>query len=223
MTTLSRQIGQLKATADRLGHRHISARCDQASQQVGFASNSWGGISSLFGSSPWRARRSYHGNRVQSSMSSCGNHLDWIYKQPEIYRFPDYNAPVGGCKRSYNSCQSGCRQVWNWPTPPGYGPQPSQYAGLKRHLQTAPKQLCPNHQTACPITINGSGHECIDTQTEITSCGGCESLNEGENCLAIEGADEVGCELGRCRVFSAMPGYAMSESHGRPVPKPSKA
>lgn len=43
-------------------------------------------------------------------------------------------------------------------------------------------------------------------------------MNEGENCLTIEGADEVGCELGECRVFSALPGFEINQENGRPTP-----
>ncbi|PLW48456.1 hypothetical protein PCASD_04215 [Puccinia coronata f. sp. avenae] len=220
MTTLRGSLNQLKATADRLGHTHISSKCSQASEHLGYAQSSWDGISQGYGYYPWRARSSSHASRVQSRMSSCGSIMDWIYGQPEIYGNSQYDVPVQNCKRRYHSCQTGCQQVWDWPSPPDYTPQPSQYAGYRRQIADTEEKLCPNIQeTACPISVNASGHECIDTQTEITSCGGCESLNEGENCMAIEGADEVGCELGACRVFSALPGYEINEANGRPVPE----
>jgi len=219
MSSLTASLAQLKATADRLGHRHISNKCNEASQYVGNAQFAWGGLGDIFGGSPWAARSSSHASQVQSGMSTCGSALDWIYGQPEISAYPDYQAPVRRCRRSYNSCQTGCSQVWNWPSPPGYGSQPSQYPASRRHRRNNAQSLCPNVQeTACPISTNASGHECIDTQTEITSCGGCESLNEGENCLAIEGADEVGCELGQCRIFTMLPGYEMNHASGRPQP-----
>jgi len=219
MSTLSGSLAQLKATADRLGHQHISSRCNEATQHLGFAQDSWGGITTSFGGFPWQARSSSHASRVQSRMSSCGSALNWIYSQPEVSQYSDYQAPVKSCRRTYNSCQSGCSQVWNWPSPPGYTPKPSQYAGYRRHLRDTPEKLCPNvHETACPISAHATGHECLDTQTEITSCGGCESLDEGENCLSIEGADEVGCEYGQCLIFSTLPGFEISETNGRPTP-----
>ncbi|EFP75567.1 hypothetical protein PGT21_009097 [Puccinia graminis f. sp. tritici] len=219
MATLTGSLAQLKATADKLGHYHISSRCDEASQHLGYAKSSWGGISSGYGSFPWQARDSSHASRVQSRMSSCGSSLDWIYSQPEVSRYSDYRTPVQNCRRTYNSCQTGCTQIWNWPSPPGYKPRPSQQAGYRRHRRDTDEKVCPNTQeTACPISANATGFECVDTQTEITSCGGCESLNEGENCLTIEGADEVGCELGECRVFSALPGFEINKENGRPTP-----
>lgn len=220
MWTLSGSLSQLKATADRLGHAHISRKCDEASGHVANARTTWGGISLNFGGLPWHARLSPHAGRVQSTMSSCGSALDWIYAQPEVSRYSAYRIPVSNCRRTYDSCQSGCRQIWNWPSPFGFGPKPSQRAGYyRRQLADIEQRSCPNVQeTSCPISSQANGYECIDLQTEITSCGGCESLNEGENCLAIEGADEVGCELGQCRVFSALPGYRISETNGRPAP-----
>jgi len=220
MSTLTGSLAQLKATADRLGHAHISRKCNEASEHLGYARTSWGGITQNFGGFPWQARDSSHASRVQSRMSSCGSALSWIYDQPEVYGNSQYSTPVQSCRRTYNSCQTGCRQVWNWPSPPDYAPKPSQYAGYRRQVDETKQQFCPNIQeTACPISANAAGHECIDTQTEITSCGGCESLNEGENCMAIEGADEVGCELGQCRVFSPLPGFQMNVSTGRPTPQ----
>jgi len=217
MSTLTGSLAHLKATADRLGHSHISNKCNEARQHVDNAQYAWNGLGNIFGGYPWQARSSLHASQVQSRMRTCGSALDWIYSQPEISAYPDYQVPVQGCRRSYNSCQSGCSQVWNWPSPPGYAPKPSQYPGSNRHRRNTAQKLCPNVQeTACPISISASGHECIDTQTEITSCGGCESLNEGENCLAIEGADEVGCELGQCRIFTMLPGYEINEASGRP-------
>lgn len=220
MFTLTGSLAQLKATADTLGHTHISSKCNEAKQHISYAQSAWGGLSNLFGGSPWKARSSPHASRVQSGMFSCGSALSWIYSQPEISHYSDYQAPVKSCQRSYNSCQTGCSQVWNWPAPPGYNPRPSQYAGYRRHRRDTSERLCPNVQeTACPIVANATGYECIDTQTEITSCGGCELLNEGENCVEIEGADEVGCQLGQCIIFSVLPGFEINETNGRPAPK----
>jgi len=219
MGTLFGSLAQLKSVADRLGHAHISNKCDEARGHLGDARTAWGGISSNFGGFPWQARSSPHGSICQARMSDCGSCLDWIFAQPEISQYSDYQAPAHSCRRTYDSCQTGCRQVWNWPSPPR--PRPSQYAGYRRQLADTEHRSCPNVQeTSCPITSNATGYECIDTQTELTSCGGCESLNEGENCLAIEGADTVGCEKGQCRVFSALPGYVINETNGRPEPLP---
>jgi hypothetical protein len=57
-------------------------------------------------------------------------------------------------------------------------------------------------------------YECLDTATELESCGGCVSLGSGQDCTAILGAWNVGCEQGHCagksyRVFPMNPFYIL--------------
>jgi hypothetical protein len=81
-------------------------------------------------------------------------------------------------------------------TPSGY---PSYYE--KRQLRSRTVSLCPGSLTACPIEFaNGlsSDYECLDTKTELTSCGGCSSTNEGKDCTAIQGSWNVGCVKSTC-------------------------
>ncbi|BGP29675.1 hypothetical protein JCM10296v2_001414 [Rhodotorula toruloides] len=114
---------------------------------------------------------------------------------------------------------------------------PSQGAHWKRNLKASePKRLCPGkNEQACPITgsttfdaalehhfnaasefsgvmLGTSGYECIDTQQALDSCGGCASTGEGLDCMKIRGAAGVGCESGRCVVFSCRPGWKPSIS-----------
>jgi hypothetical protein len=56
--------------------------------------------------------------------------------------------------------------------------------------------------TACPVVGPYgvlSDYECIDTDQELQSCGGCSSTGAGQDCTAIRGAWNVGCEYGHCR------------------------
>jgi len=57
-----------------------------------------------------------------------------------------------------------------------------------------------NGVTAALSAQNGftGDFECLDTINELESCGGCASINEGQDCTAIKGAWNVGCEHGRC-------------------------
>jgi len=48
MSSLTASLAQLKATADRLGHSHISNKCSEASQYVGNAQFAWGGMGNIF-------------------------------------------------------------------------------------------------------------------------------------------------------------------------------
>jgi hypothetical protein len=66
---------------------------------------------------------------------------------------------------------------------------------------------------ACPIpTATGlsDDYECLDTSTELESCGGCASLGEGTDCTAIPHAWNVACNRGKCEVSSCAPGYKLS-------------
>lgn len=106
-----------------------------------------------------------------------------------------------------------CSYGWEWSsasdrcqpksTPPSpNNPQPSNhYSGHKRAQKHRANSLCPNGMTACP-TVGTYGafsdYECIDTKHELQSCGGCFSTGAGQDCSAIRGAWNVGCEAGKC-------------------------
>lgn len=84
------------------------------------------------------------------------------------------------------------------------------------HWKRAPKSrmsLCPPGLDACAIkgTTNGE-YECLDTYTELESCGGCSSLGKGQDCTAIQGAWNVGCERGNCIVYSCASGYRLGSN-----------
>jgi hypothetical protein len=107
-----------------------------------------------------------------------------------------------------------CPKDWDWfsatfccqksPYHPPHYPRPSnggsKHGGWKRaSLTSRSPQLCPMGLAACPIT-GASGltgdFECLDTTNELESCGGCASIGLGQDCTAIKGAWNVGCE--RC-------------------------
>ncbi|KAJ6509547.1 protein priA [Mycena vitilis] len=113
-----------------------------------------------------------------------------------------------------------CRDGWTWysllhmclpslPTPPSPPPShPSGGAGWKRHTQKRSAPLCPTGLDACPIAgLSAKDYECIDTAVELESCGGCASLGQGQDCTAIKGAWNVGCEQGRCAVYTCTFGF----------------
>lgn len=49
--------------------------------------------------------------------------------------------------------------------------------------------------------------ECVNTKEALDSCGGCASTGEGRDCTKIRGAVGVGCEVGKCVVFSCKAGW----------------
>ncbi|GJN88221.1 hypothetical protein Rhopal_001186-T1 [Rhodotorula paludigena] len=106
----------------------------------------------------------------------------------------------------------------------------------KRNIEVAAtqaqrKSLCPGkNEEACPILgsstydaavehhfkastqfsgvmLGAGGFECLDTTVALDSCGGCASTGEGTDCTKIRGAAGVGCEAGKCVVFSCEQGW----------------
>lgn len=95
------------------------------------------------------------------------------------------------------------------PTPPPSKPsgsynQPGHPGGNNNHwrrskLHSRSAPLCPSGLEACPIQgALGGEFECLDTNEELESCGGCASTGAGQDCTAIEGAWNVACNQGRC-------------------------
>ncbi|KAH9821802.1 hypothetical protein DFH28DRAFT_532189 [Melampsora americana] len=72
--------------------------------------------------------------------------------------------------------------------------------------------LCPIGLSACPISpfSSSKGYECIDTQEEIESCGGCSSTGEGINCNTVPGVKFAGCAASQCLAFSCEEGYNLT-------------
>lgn len=102
---------------------------------------------------------------------------------------------------------------------------PSQRARAKRAEPAEVHTLCPSGETACPIIgsamfdtavrqhfsgaadFGSGGFECLDTASQLDSCGGCASLGEGRDCTQIAGAVGVGCDNGACVVLSCSSGW----------------
>ncbi|KAH6904623.1 hypothetical protein BKA70DRAFT_1431928 [Coprinopsis sp. MPI-PUGE-AT-0042] len=88
------------------------------------------------------------------------------------------------------------------------GPQPSRRA-------LADPALCPiPGQVRCPIWHGVGGTDCVNPRTAEDSCGGCVAPEgfEGEeftgiDCTAIPNVRRVGCNAGKCKIFSCIPGY----------------
>ncbi|CAL1694647.1 unnamed protein product [Somion occarium] len=78
-------------------------------------------------------------------------------------------------------------------------------------------ELCPFSLTVCPLTSHSrptsltgwiqEGFECVDTESDLNSCGGCGTVNQTHDCTTIPGAVGVSCMTGSCRVDSCQPGY----------------
>jgi len=98
--------------------------------------------------------------------------------------------------------------------PPGHGPPGQGPPGPPHHNKRSNKSrmaaLCPAGLEACPIAKMSTDYECLDTTFELESCGGCVALGKGQDCTAIKGAWNVGCEQGSCKVYTCAAGYKRS-------------
>lgn len=113
-----------------------------------------------------------------------------------------------------------CDNDWEWSNddycckPPP--PKPSGH-GWKRapEKRSSDILLCPMGLSACPITSTSgptTDFECLDVTNELESCGGCASIGRGQDCTAIEGAWNVGCEQGSCAVYSCAAGFKLAHN-----------
>ncbi|GAA5972589.1 hypothetical protein JCM21900_001328 [Sporobolomyces salmonicolor] len=93
---------------------------------------------------------------------------------------------------------------------------------VKRRIMDEPwenldsRLLCPVGEEACPIFPRMGTYECIDTKSELESCGGCSSRGLGEDCTLIRGAQGVTCESGHCNVYSCQLGWKLDADFRRP-------
>ncbi|WVQ70289.1 uncharacterized protein L199_008515 [Kwoniella botswanensis] len=83
-------------------------------------------------------------------------------------------------------------------------------------------ELCPMGSTACLLDDSEPSYECIDTTSELESCGGCihssitplvDSPGGGVDCTSVPGTapNGVTCLEGRCIVYDCDHGYELKE------------
>ncbi|KAI1794000.1 hypothetical protein LXA43DRAFT_186797 [Ganoderma leucocontextum] len=154
-------------------------------------------------------------------------------KNHETCYYPDHADPVcaQGAPCSFN-CKDGFKpEPEDWPVdcvckPPFKvcnglcGPFKACPSGKPHRRESLRKRAaCGGGMTACGIygRANGLGGawECINTATDLESCGGCAipldtSSPEGVDCTAIPGVADVACRAGSCVVNRCVPGYEVS-------------
>ncbi|BGP37596.1 hypothetical protein JCM10449v2_001513 [Rhodotorula kratochvilovae] len=137
------------------------------------------------------------------------------------------NGATGICKNS--QCKTtGCPSGYSLTSGVCIQQTASQRARLaKKDTIKHPKSLCPgaNEQATYAqavehhfqassefsgVMIGAGGYECLDTTQALDSCGGCASTGEGVDCTKIRGSQGVGCEAGKCVVFSCEQGWRPS-------------
>ncbi|KIO28224.1 hypothetical protein M407DRAFT_22557 [Tulasnella calospora MUT 4182] len=108
---------------------------------------------------------------------------------------PDYTTTCNMV--ASNSCPS---------TTPG-GPRGSLITRKRRDMQ------CPNGFDACSRYSGRGGFDCVDTQSDPESCGGCVGLDgkgTGTDCTAIKGVSVTRCVKRSCVIDSCRKGWVKS-------------
>ncbi|GLB42741.1 hypothetical protein LshimejAT787_1201900 [Lyophyllum shimeji] len=121
--------------------------------------------------------------------------------------YPSYRPTMCVCNKPFTECNGKCGMFHGCPS--GY---------VKRDLHYGTDKQCPRGLSACGVLGRGArSWECINTQTELESCGGCtiplyngQVGPEGRDCTVIEGVSDVSCVKGRCLVHRCMPGYEVN-------------
>ncbi|CAE6423051.1 unnamed protein product [Rhizoctonia solani] len=145
---------------------------------------------------------------------SCPSNWSWLSSKscckPDQPNTPTTTTPSCGNNWNWHPGKQCCVPGENTPTPSN---APGSY-GRKRHAPVHKRtSFCPTEYESCPIP-DASGRstdfECIDTRTQLTSCGGCTSIGKGQNCTAIPNAKVTTCQAGRCVIEKCKPGYEAS-------------
>ncbi|KAJ9112133.1 hypothetical protein QFC20_002314 [Naganishia adeliensis] len=95
-------------------------------------------------------------------------------------------------------------------------------SGIPAQRALAPESdLCPSGLTACYLgnlaslaTGRKVSWDCLDTEKDIESCGGCQfpqiAEAQGEDCTEMDGVDEVTCNEGKCEAISCIRGFKLN-------------
>ncbi|KAK8865926.1 hypothetical protein IAR55_001075 [Kwoniella newhampshirensis] len=83
---------------------------------------------------------------------------------------------------------------------------------------------CPSGMSKCAVGVSGEKEgrwECVDTRSDIESCGGCmdpsrsfdlSAVGQGHDCTALPDVDQVACLSGSCKIQSCIRGYALARN-----------
>ncbi|WVW79140.1 hypothetical protein I302_101106 [Kwoniella bestiolae CBS 10118] len=86
-------------------------------------------------------------------------------------------------------------------------------------LQNERNALCPKPLTACKVNGVADSFECIDTLSELESCGGCANgnFNANETSFGVDCTQLIGvapgavtCSQGKCQSFKCLPDFTLA-------------
>ncbi|WWC66267.1 uncharacterized protein I206_100168 [Kwoniella pini CBS 10737] len=96
-------------------------------------------------------------------------------------------------------------------------------SGLPIQLNSKRSENCPIGLSKCSIGSSGSGlWECIDTQNDIESCGGCMypeptynnplAVSNGIDCTSLKGTNGISCNFGKCKIQNCLKGFKLNNN-----------
>ncbi|KAJ6632538.1 hypothetical protein B0H10DRAFT_2159670 [Mycena sp. CBHHK59/15] len=144
------------------------------------------------------------------SVPSCKNGSPCYFTCKDGYTAYPWAYPTQCiCSYPHTECNGKCGKFHGCPS--------GHYA--KRDLRSS--QQCHKGMTACRVPgRSANAWECVDTQTDLESCGGCSYAAHsnpfeaaGEDCTSLLGVSDVSCIKGQCIVHKCMPGYDINDGH----------
>ncbi|KAJ7488305.1 hypothetical protein FB451DRAFT_1391250 [Mycena latifolia] len=173
---------------------------------------------------PIREGRSYGGHdktvtALKDKIKGCGD------KDKKTCTHPENSVPSCSrkdlcgykCKTGYQDCGGSCKKTCSQATGLISGPYKRDSVYWGHRLQRS----CLPGWTACGVPGGSSRDwECLDTQHDLESCGGCpfgtvSSLtgeSTGADCTVIPNVADVACVSGGCAIRKCLPGYKLSSS-----------
>lgn len=134
---------------------------------------------------------------------------------------PPPSCPPGSSWNPYTQC---CKPDDQQPPPPTPSHRPRSAAEKRAHnaiphhkkVKRTKTELsfCAAGFESCPINgVFSDESECIDTSSELTSCGGCTSIGWGQDCTRIPNVHVSTCSVGSCQVMSCKEGYTIGSDN----------
>ncbi|GAA5840701.1 hypothetical protein JCM3766R1_000516 [Sporobolomyces carnicolor] len=79
-------------------------------------------------------------------------------------------------------------------------------SGRARSRLSRRQIVCPHGHSLCPVahdSLGGGAKECIDTASNLESCGGCPGQG-GVDCSALPGVSASSCQDSRCEIWACL-------------------
>lgn len=166
-----------------------------------------------------------------SALNMCVSLGNTNANVPSGYSCPDnwsWLSSKSCCKpNTPTSTTPTCGSSWSWHpgkqccVPGGSGATPSNVPGThSRKRQAAVHKrttFCPSTHESCIIpgsSKRAPEYECLDTRSELTSCGGCTATGHGQDCSAIQNAKVSTCQAGKCVVQKCKNGFEVDVTGG---------